>query len=1182
MRKKEVKDKVILNKPIENEENDWIGVSVYVDKIKSAIEQGANMIAITSDFGSGKSSLISLLEKRIEKIKYKKILCLRKKYKIYKINMWNVLNNNSDTTSIELHKSFVYNLSSQMNRKKGSYISKRLSKNYGLFKIDTGRTFTKIVFFIALLAVGIGEGIRRFSSQLNGLFPNCEGTFSIIKYLAYVIAAILLFLLLINTDIIFSTRKSEGNREIDENTIIDFYRNNIIWSILPRHIIIVIEDLDRTDKDQVVLEFLKELRKYYVPERKRFFDKKVTIIVNIKPEAMLWNPKENDRGNNKEHIYPKFFEYIIDLKKINIDNYDSILEGILIEHREELERYNIINPEEKIDINKIPGMNWIIRGKSLDIREIKERLMNALLIYGTLIDKFGNEGIEFEKCAVVAYVTTEFSGEFYKTDDRKFEELVEKFISGELVEEEDYEKALFDGEVSQKQRDYVKEIKNLIENKHIDSTYRTYFYNYPKKSKIYNANERIVQNAIIYKEDIRNPEKFNNILESVSPNIINEALNKVVSLNLALPTCVIEYEKIYREALKNYETETIYVIAELDYSENNIKKTLTKIKKLLGFDNTREIYNERIAQIIVEQWNNIGVNRILDIRKMLCDNFSKEICWYKQLFFGDNILITKDEINLLGNLENILQLIDYTNDSEDRVEVYQTIHVQICENKCTGEIYRHFYASIYNNGGANYIADYICDYFCAIDYIDEKLENIVIDEIENGDITSHKYIETIEKVSDCNERISENIVKIKWTKGLGKKNLEKLRDSEEWYYFIINAAEENIELIDFGKKEVIEIITNNVESFIEDNINAWNSIRIKVLKSHYLIEKYIDIFDSRYQPLSEEELDSICEIDDAIVVLKMNKISLDMVEYISDYFGKKYRKSSETYAILKYVLDLDKDVSKEIFCSLDMDNVRYRLMSKAKRMEIIQLYNKRDIFNSANEILRYMQIVKFADDYLNKKIKTIISSDEDLGKHYITIVNEMDKIERSTIDNILNMRTKYAYSDTINNKLYDQREYITYVISTTLGKRKFEVEENRKNILWNTYKKIFVDGVYKTTIGYMIENVNFIKQLFQENVYLEVEKEQLLAFNKILQTKDIIKYIFDKDEETIIEYFSNAIGFVDKNAASTFVDEIEKKNKLLISSKIYNNIHDKLVDPVLKGKYTRCQKKARREANIDE
>lgn len=125
-------------------------------------------------------------------------------------------------------------------------------------------------------------------------------------------------------------------------------------------------------------------------------------------------------------------------------------------------------------------------------------------------------------------------------------------------------------------------------------------------------------------------------------------------------------------------------------------------------------------------------------------------------------------------------------------------------------------------------------------------------------------------------------------------------------------------------------------------------------------------------------------------------------------------------------------------------------------------------------------------------------------------------------------------------------------------------------------------GIYKNTIGYMIKNIDFIRQLFEEKVYLEVEKERLLAFNKILQTKDIIIYIFGKDEETITEYFSNTIGFADKNAASTFVDEIEKQSKLLVSRKIYNNIHDKLVDPVLKGKYTRCQRKARKELNMDE
>ena len=54
---------LFINQPLENKENDQIGISVYVEKIQQAIIDGAEIIAIASDFGTGKSSLISLLEK---------------------------------------------------------------------------------------------------------------------------------------------------------------------------------------------------------------------------------------------------------------------------------------------------------------------------------------------------------------------------------------------------------------------------------------------------------------------------------------------------------------------------------------------------------------------------------------------------------------------------------------------------------------------------------------------------------------------------------------------------------------------------------------------------------------------------------------------------------------------------------------------------------------------------------------------------------------------------------------------------------------------------------------------------------------------------------------------------------------------------------------------------------------
>lgn len=119
---------IFLNKPISDIKADWIGVSSYVEKLQDAIEEGADMIAVLSDFGGGKSTLIELLE-----AKYKSIengCCF------YRVNLWSHLESKIDT-SVEIHKAFLYQLISQMDHKKSSYISKRLNKNYGLFKIST-------------------------------------------------------------------------------------------------------------------------------------------------------------------------------------------------------------------------------------------------------------------------------------------------------------------------------------------------------------------------------------------------------------------------------------------------------------------------------------------------------------------------------------------------------------------------------------------------------------------------------------------------------------------------------------------------------------------------------------------------------------------------------------------------------------------------------------------------------------------------------------------------------------------------------------------------------------------------------------------------------------------------------------------------------------------------------------
>ena len=55
------KSLVFLNTPIHDKADDILGFQAYVDTLQAAIDANAQMIAITSPFGAGKSSVTELL-----------------------------------------------------------------------------------------------------------------------------------------------------------------------------------------------------------------------------------------------------------------------------------------------------------------------------------------------------------------------------------------------------------------------------------------------------------------------------------------------------------------------------------------------------------------------------------------------------------------------------------------------------------------------------------------------------------------------------------------------------------------------------------------------------------------------------------------------------------------------------------------------------------------------------------------------------------------------------------------------------------------------------------------------------------------------------------------------------------------------------------------------------------------
>ncbi|MGN0006246.1 MAG: hypothetical protein ACI37Z_09805 [Candidatus Gastranaerophilaceae bacterium] len=447
--------------PIYSDEEDKIGIEQHALEIKDAINKGAQTIAITSNFGGGKSSLVKYLETQYSNITTK--FCY--------INLWYDKNTQS---SIDLHRSFIYQLGCQISKSKGKYIGKRISKNYGLIKICLQSWFQSLLSYcmFALIALGVFwlPLYDNITSKIitDNWFENNHINYGITFFVAALFIGVFL---LYAADIVFSSKQSAGTREIDEHEIMDIYKSYICKYHF-KHYIVIIEDLDRTENENV-LKFIRELRRYYVPTAKKqyklekmrcfsnFLDEKlhlknrnrITFIVNVKTETelnkelnshKLQNIKKRsdtrDEGNQLEleietnYLYPKVFDYTLNLKQIHIDNYDVIMKKLLEDNKESFISNNIpVFSADKI----IPEFEWLKRGKNLDIRELKNRLNAAISTYINLRHKFKADKVSMPKCIASAYINVAFEKEYSKIEKIGFDGIINLYVKNHQISSND-------------------------------------------------------------------------------------------------------------------------------------------------------------------------------------------------------------------------------------------------------------------------------------------------------------------------------------------------------------------------------------------------------------------------------------------------------------------------------------------------------------------------------------------------------------------------------------------------------------------------------------------------------------------------------------------------------------------------------------------------------------------------
>ena len=291
------------------------------------------------------------------------------------------------------------------------------------------------------------------------------------------------------------------------------------------------------------------------------------------------------------------------------------------------------------------------------------------------------------------------------------------------------------------------------------------------------------------------------------------------------------------------------------------------------------------------------------------------------------------------------------------------------------------------------------------------------------------------------------------------------------------------------------------------------------------------------------------------------------------YFCRQ-KQVSMSFEILTYIAKFEKSVAKALFLQLDFDMIRYRFISKAKKVAVKQQYKAAMDLDTTVGKLTFMEKTKFLDDAWEKEMAAELKIKADLFRKYISIVNSCEKITANTVK-IVSENPIFPMSPVVSNRLFTAKKYGAYVSAKTGWDKAFSMETGaRGDVLWPEYLRIFSSDGFEQTRGYMIKNISFLERIRDEHTYGSLAEENMLQMTGIDQDEEIIKYVSENYSVTfLLKYFSQIHGFKNRIAAEAYLEVVKSHEPLKSSDALYGHTYEKLVDGYLKGSYTRMRNK---------
>ena len=264
------------------------------------------------------------------------------------------------------------------------------------------------------------------------------------------------------------------------------------------------------------------------------------------------------------------------------------------------------------------------------------------------------------------------------------------------------------------------------------------------------------------------------------------------------------------------------------------------------------------------------------------------------------------------------------------------------------------------------------------------------------------------------------------------------------------------------------------------------------------------MFVGEYPLITKDELNLFHSFSSAILHIDKSKVTIDNCNFIWEYCNQDNRTAEECQRIFDHLFnDVDEDVIKSIFYSLDFDKIKLCQLSTEEKENCLELIADAIDISSSDHCIQCMKHLKDLIPSLERIIQI-----NGYNREYIVLLNDLSIYTTSTVEWLGTTSLNDAISPVLSDALLDNKYYKNYIIGKSLFDNKLCFNLNILDI--EEYIKLYLtkDCLYDI----MSRNIEFLENAANSEVYEEIEQREdikyILPFHQIKQTIDMIKLVF--------------------------------------------------------------------------